>query len=108
MKSQRVRPTKAIEHQVREECGQACANPDCRVWSTATHQLHHIDGDRSNTSQANLILLCANCHAQQIAGIISESDVMLWKRMAEAKSLPPPKGRQPNNVSFAMRDNYGI
>lgn len=93
---------------MREECGQACANPKCRAWSTAKHQLHHIDGDRSNSSRENLILLCANCHGQQIAGIISEADVKLWKRMGEAGALTPPAEQQPQHVAVLMGDNYGI
>lgn len=103
-----MRIAKAVEHQVREECGQACANPKCRAWSTAKHQLHHIDGDRSHSSRENLILLCASCHGQQIAGIISEADVNLWKRMGEAGALPPPSGQAPQHVAVLVGDNYGI
>jgi hypothetical protein len=106
VKSPRKKTSKAVEHQVREECGQACANPTCREWSTATHELHHIDGDRANSERANLILFCSSCHGRQIAGLISEADVRLWKRMAEAGALPPPKGQITSSVT--MRDNYGI
>ncbi len=102
----RKTPSKRVEHQVREECGQACANPTCREWSTATHELHHIDGDRANTVRNNLILLCKNCHGRQIGGLISEADIRLWKRMAEAGALPLPKGQAPRGR--IMRDNYGI
>ena len=107
MKSTRVRPTKSVEHQVREECGQACANPGCREWSTASHEIHHIDGDRTNSVKANLILFCGTCHNKEIAGVISETDVRLWKRIAEAGELPPPKG-QATAASVVMRDNHGI
>lgn len=106
MKSPRKKTSKAVEHQVREECGQACANPTCREWRTATHELHHIDGDRANGERANLILFCGNCHGRQIAGLISEADVRLWKRMAEAGALPPPKSQ--TAASVTMQDNYGI
>lgn len=107
MKSARKKPSKPVEHQVREQCGQACANPTCRIWSTATHELHHIDENRSNSVVENLILLCANCHKKQQSGLISEADVRLWKRIAEASQLPPPKGERPVE-SVQMRDNYGI
>jgi hypothetical protein len=107
MKVPRKKPSKAIEHQIREECGQACANPSCREWSTATHELHHIDGDRSNTVGTNLVLLCANCHNKQQAGVISEADMMMWKRMGVAGALPPPKGARPEG-KVVMRDNYGL
>lgn len=107
MKSARKRPARSLEHQIREECGQACANPKCREWSTATHELHHIDQDRSNSVKSNLILLCASCHNKQQVGVISESDVMLWKRMAEAGFLGPLKG-SPSASGPSMRDNFGV
>jgi hypothetical protein len=107
VKPTRIRPTKSVEHQVREECGQACANPACREWSTASHEIHHIDGDRSCSLKTNLILLCGTCHNKEKAGVISEADVRLWKRMAEAGALPPPKGQAPA-ATVLMRDNYGI
>ena len=107
MKPPRRKPTKSIEHQVREECGQACANPSCREWSTASHEIHHIDGNRANSVKANLLLLCGTCHNKEKAGVISEGDVRLWKRMAEAGTLPPPKGQNPA-TALTMRDNYGM
>lgn len=107
MKAVRKKPAKSLEHQIREECGQACANPNCREWSTATHELHHIDLDRSNTVKSNLILLCASCHSKQQVGVISEADVMLWKRMAEAHALPPPKGSPPP-PGTTIHHNYGV
>jgi len=107
MTAPRKRPTKSLEHQIREECGQACANPRCREWSTATHELHHIDQDRSNTIKGNLILLCASCHNKQQVGVISEADIRMWKRMAEANCLPPPKGLPPPSGPV-MRDNFGV
>lgn len=103
----RNRVTKSLEHQIREECGQACANPKCREWSTSTHELHHIDGDRSRTVKENLVLLCANCHSKEQTGVISQADVMLWKRMAEANYLPPPKGQPPTRGQI-IEKNYGI
>jgi hypothetical protein len=107
MKATRKKPTKSVEHQVREECGQACANPMCREWSTASHEIHHIDGDRANSVKTNLLLFCGTCHNKEIAGVISEADVRLWKRMAEAGALPQPKG-QNTATAFTMRDNHGI
>lgn len=107
MKPKRKSIPKAIEHQVREQCGQACANPTCRKWSTATHELHHINGDRSCSVVENLILLCANCHSEEKQGVISPAQVMTWKRMAEFGYLPPPAGQRPASKTI-MRDNHGV
>jgi len=107
MKSKRQPIPKAVEHQVREQCGQACANPECRKWNTATHELHHINADRSQSIMENLILLCANCHAEEQQGIISLAKIMIWKHMAESGYLPPPAGQLPP-TSTVMRDNHGI
>lgn len=98
---------KAVEHQVREQCGQACANPACRKWNTATHELHHIDGDRSQSIVGNLILLCANCHSEEQQGTISAEKIMIWKQMAESGYLPPVTG-QIIPESTVLRDNHGI
>ena len=45
-----------------------CENPECGI--TEWHnkpiicQLHHIDGNPSNNSLENLMILCPNCHSQ--------------------------------------------
>lgn len=107
MKTKRQSVPKAVEHQVREQCGQACANPECRKWNTATHELHHIDGDRSRSVLENIILLCANCHSEEQQGVISPAQIIMWKRMAEFGYLGPQAGLRPRTPT-AMRDNHGI
>ena len=104
----RKRIPKTVENAVREECAQACANPKCREWSTATHELHHIDSDPSNSILKNLILLCGSCHNKVEGGICSEADVILWKRMAESDFLPPPKGQVSPGPTVAIHTNQGI
>lgn len=96
----RKRIPKNVEHLVRDECRQACANPKCRQWATATHEFHHIDGDSSNSTVENLILLCGSCHNQVSVGIFSEADVCLWKRMAEAGYLPTPSELLPAGTTI--------
>ncbi len=101
---------KPVEHAVREECGQACCNPDCRIWSTATHELHHIDEDPSNSVLENLVVLCSNCHSM-VGSIFSEAHIRYWKRMASSGHLPPQDGPKPKgkaSPSLSMRDNYGV
>jgi hypothetical protein len=107
MKTKRQSIPKAVEHQLREQCGQACANPDCRKSNTATHELHHIDNDRSRSVLENLILLCANCHSEEQQGIISPAKIDMWKRMAEFGYLRSQAVQHPP-TSTVMRDNHGI
>jgi hypothetical protein len=105
----RKRIPKAVEHAVREECGQACANPECREWNTATHEIHHIDGDSGNSVLENLILLCGSCHNRAEAASISESEIRQWKRMASYRALPPVKGAQSSeSVQVNVGTNQGL
>ncbi len=43
-----------------------CENCGIREWNgkALTFQIHHIDGNHSNHTISNLILLCPNCHSQ--------------------------------------------
>ena len=107
MKSKRTSIPKALQNQVCDQCGYACANPTCRRLNTSSHQIHHVDEDPSHSVLENLILLCANCHADHHNGIISEAQVTTWKRMAEHGYLPPPAGAPPSKAPM-MRDNYGV
>lgn len=92
---------------MKEIYGQACASPTCREWSNSTHQLHPIDGNCSNGIITNLVLLCLSCHGRATTGIISQSDLMLWQRMAASKGLPAPKG-QPPAYSLNIQTNNGV
>jgi hypothetical protein len=91
MKSSRKPIPSAVAHQVRDQCDSACANPSCRQWNTSTHELHHIDGDSSNSTAENLILLCANCHSKEQSGIITREEILIWKSRAKLGNLPLPK-----------------
>ena len=46
--------------------GHQCENCTNRLWFELpiTLELEHIDGNNSNNSEDNLLLLCPNCHAQ--------------------------------------------
>ena len=45
--------------------GQKCENCGLTEWlgMPINLEVHHIDGDRTNNTQENLILLCPNCHS---------------------------------------------
>lgn len=107
MKPRRTTIPSALAHQVRDQCDGACANPDCREWNTSTHEIHHIDGDRSHTTLENLILLCANCHSKEQSGIITRQGIEFWKSQAMQGKLPLPRKALPV-VAPSMRDNYGV
>jgi hypothetical protein len=42
------------------KCGVSLINPFTKL---STLQIHHIDGDRTNSRELNLELLCPNCHS---------------------------------------------
>lgn len=103
MKSKRKPIPSGLAHQVRDQCDSACANPSCRQWNTSTHELHHIDGDRSSTTLENLILLCANCHSKEQAGIITQDEIAIWKARAKLGNLPLPKEIMPASTSIRAK-----
>ena len=45
--------------------GHCCQECKLTVWrdSLIPLEIHHIDGDRTNNSDSNLLLLCPNCHS---------------------------------------------
>jgi len=44
-------------------------------------EIHHIDGDSSNTVFENLIMICPTCHTKITQGDISEEKVMNVKNL---------------------------
>lgn len=107
MKPKRKTIPSALAHQVRDQCDGACANPSCREWNSSTHEIHHIDGDRSNSTLENLILLCSNCHSKEQSGIITRQELEVWKGQAKLGRLPWPRQPLPA-VAPIMGDNYGV
>ena len=62
------------------EHGEACQNPRCPTAGnidTPVNMLdvHHIDGNRGNGSEDNLIVLCVWCHATITRGLASIEDM---------------------------------
>lgn len=93
MAKERRAPIKtAIKHRLMAECDSACA--DCRDGTPSKIDFHHIDGNRSNSTYENLLVVCAGCHAEFTRGTKSEADAMLLKRMAQASKLPPRRGSE--------------
>lgn len=59
-----VNPT-AIKRNLIHQRGLKCENCTLSKWldKPIKLELHHIDGNRSNNLETNLLLVCPNCHA---------------------------------------------
>lgn len=66
-----------VQKRVWQEAGSKCVF--CPETEVAALQIHHMDGDRTNSALANLLLACATCHAKITGGIISAEEVRLKK-----------------------------
>ena len=53
--------------------------PFCGVGDVAVLEIHHIDGDPSNSKIGNLIVVCGNCHSNITRGEISQAAVYAMK-----------------------------
>jgi hypothetical protein len=61
------------------ECGYQCSVPNCNV--TQSLEFHHIDGDPSNNTKANIIVLCAVHHHQADLSKISKRSLNMMKNL---------------------------
>ena len=52
----------------------------CGLEEECCLQVHHIDGNRHNSSLDNLIILCANCHSRIHRGGYKITEEMLNNR----------------------------
>jgi hypothetical protein len=80
MKAPRKTTTKSLERQIIMEAASRC--PWCESGKklfASEVEIHHIDGDPSNTVFENLILTCRNHHGQIESGLIPEWEVKLKK-----------------------------
>ena len=77
MKKKRTKLSNTAWGKLFQEAGHHCAF--CSEKEPSVLEIHHIDGNPSHNDFANLILVCAGCHAKITSGIKSESDVRLIK-----------------------------
>jgi hypothetical protein len=77
--------------QVIQEAGGNCGF--CGESDVATLEFHHIRGKNVPDPHApeNLIYVCRNCHGKITAGLISEADVVLQKRILKYQGSPGRK-----------------
>lgn len=98
-----------LRHQLFDEVRSTCPNPICQTQGVSVLELHHIDGDRSRSVDENLLALCATCHTQAEKGAISETDLVLWKRMLQHGHHPRLGARVAASAAPTcnVAENYG-
>jgi hypothetical protein len=74
----RPRVPSALGREVRMEARHSCLV--CR--ERVALVIHHIDGNRENNVNDNLVLVCANCHGMIHDGKISTPDLRSYKQLA--------------------------
>jgi hypothetical protein len=65
--------TKELKEFIKNRDNNECQNPYCEHKSKRLH-IHHIDYDKKNSSQFNLITLCNSCHPK------TNKNRLLWSR----------------------------
>jgi len=83
-KPPRKSPTQKQRMELLEETRFVCPNPGCQTpkvkrLSFRQFEIHHISG-RDNRESSNLIALCKNCHKLADDHIITETDLIWWKK----------------------------
>lgn len=58
----RTAPTQALKKKLQAEINSKC--PFCNNTDVETFEFHHVDQDRSNNVEKNLLMLCPTCHAK--------------------------------------------
>ena len=54
---------KSLKRKIKTRDGNRCRNPNCKGTTQALF-VHHIDYNKENFSESNLITLCGSCHSQ--------------------------------------------
>ena len=83
----RKSPSNPNRARLQKEIGSIC--PFCPDDDVAHFEVHHIDGDRSNDSIANLIMICRKCHSKITKGEILEDKVRKKKLLLTARTGNP-------------------
>lgn len=69
--------SKPIKRKIFKRDEGKCQSPYCKVKAVLNFDIHHIDYNKQNTSENNLILLCDSCHAKTN----QKDDRYFWKIM---------------------------
>ena len=87
-KIKRVKLPAALRTKLLDEVRSHCPNPACGKSGVRNLEAHHIDGNRSNTVETNLLMLCRNCHGEAHLQLISRDMVQFWKRLVTGGAHP--------------------
>lgn len=94
----RKSPSPANTRRLQKEIGSMC--PFCPDDDVGHFEVHHIDGDRSNDSMDNLLMLCKKCHSKITKGEIAEEKVRRKKHLLVAQTTPAV----PQSRMFSRRE----
>ena len=82
---ERVKVPAKVKSFLQKEINSEC--PFCSNQEVPYFEIHHIDGDRSNSrDENNLIMLCRHCHGKVESGAILHSDVVAKKAALGSRS----------------------
>lgn len=86
------------------ECNRTC--PSCGETDVSTFEFHHIEpvAKGGGNTLANLICLCANCHAKVTRGEIDPGKIKELKNMIKTGQHPYSENAGTNNI---IRVNFG-
>jgi len=100
---------RVLRHRLFDEVRSTCPNPNCQTEGVSVLESHHIDGDRSRSVFENLLAMCSSCHTQAEKRLISESDLVLWKRMLQHGHHPRlgPRVVATSALAVSVGQNYG-
>ena len=65
VKTENLKGISSIKSRLLQDRGTACERCGIKAWygEQIKLELHHIDGNRYNNKEKNLLLLCPNCHS---------------------------------------------
>jgi len=94
---------KEVSRQALVECGFKCPVPRCDTqWPTLQH--HHIDGDPSNGSLENILMLCPTHHQMVTSGHIDRKTCKMLKELLSKFSdmQPSPVVRKRHELLYSL------
>jgi len=95
-KGKRIAPTSAQGKVVIDKCKWKCIICGKNYKDPDDFQIHHVNGDRSKTTTANLVLLCLTCHKK----VHTHASSKLKDYKVNATSRSPKKQQSLFDITF--------